>query len=790
MGAALSRMDTLDQPDLRGQAVPIEGPSKPTIQDPRYGDLGPNMENLKDANPQLVQALFQLIDTYRTEGIVARRHEIRRIRQARLFWQGIQQGYFDKDSGLWQLPFGSSLGLGVSMDNNSDVTEQPRYSFVTNYYLAYGLAFASLVSQDVPTVRFWPRKPSNIIDITASKACSEAAELIEQLNNIQDKLTELGYMLWTDGKVGSYVRYVVDGEKFGYDERDDMQEDYSKLGEDSYVCPNCGAETPEQGMMGAPVCQQCGQPLSVEDFKAAEMIPVPGIQGSRKTPRGQEVIDFIGGLELNTPVWAKEQHQFPYLQWQLEVHRAKLKASYPHVADKLETQYPSGAEDVYARASRLSVAQGLPFTHPGDALYSLITFLRTWIRPWSFYDIKDREIRDEALRLFPNGCYIAFAGEVYCEARAEGLDDKWRVVHAYPGEGQSRPSVGDPMIDIQEQYNSYANILAENAEFGIPPVYADPETLDFDALPDTTVEPAAMYPARKRQGEPLGNSFFSPAPTEVSQQMVVYMEQLVGPISQMLTGLFPAVFGGSMEDIKTAKAYAIARDQALGRLGLVWRRIKEFYAETMMLAVECFRDNRPEDVEVPIFREDGKSDYKTIMLTDLKGQVEAYPEPDETFPRLKSEQRAVVQQLMQAEDPEIQTMLGHPANLGLIKGLLGLQEFIIPDEDSRNKQLREIDELLQAAPIPAVGISPLGQPTQEMQPTVEIDPVLDNHLVEFAECQRWANSEEGQEAKVDNPAGFSNVRAHALQHFQLMKMQAMQAQAAQAPPEEPPKEGE
>ena len=47
-------------------------------------------------------------------------------------------------------------------------------------------------------------------------------------------------------------------------------------------------------------------------------------------------------------------HEFPYLQWQMEVHRAKLKAAYPHAADKIQLGGPIEADDVYARATRVS----------------------------------------------------------------------------------------------------------------------------------------------------------------------------------------------------------------------------------------------------------------------------------------------------------------------------------------------------------------------------------------------------------------------------------------------------
>jgi hypothetical protein len=56
---------------------------------------------------------------------------------------------------------------------------------------------------------------------------------------------------------------------------------------------------------------------------------------------------------------------------------------------------------------------------------------------------------------------------------------------------------------------------------------------------------------------------------------------------------------------------------------------------------------------------------------------------------------------------------------------------------------------------------------------VAVDVLLDEHAVEFEECKRWANSEAGQSAKLTNPTGFANVRAHAESH-----LRAMQAQAA------------
>jgi hypothetical protein len=718
------------------------------------------------------------------------------------------------------------------------------------------------------------------VDVAAARAASDVAELVEQNNKVQQMLTGAGYFLWTDGKIGGYVRYVSDAQRFGWHNEDIIEEATVRFGEDSYVCAKCNAEVPADGsayadsdedsaapvrrtrgysdatdsappmsdLSGGPdkipgfsepglqnpapnflsgaLCPSCGETLGQEHFHPAPAVKVPRFVGTRRVPNGQEVITILGGLELNTPVWANEMHEFPYLQWQQEVHVAKLRAAYPHASDKIIIGGPVEAEDVYARASRVAVSQGMSNAAPGDALYNLITFTRTWIRPWAFYAIEDKQTRDELLTLFPEGCYVAFAGETYCESRNETLDDHWRVMHALPGDGQNRPSVGDSLIQIQERYNTLSNIQAETYEFGIPPIYADPQVLDFDALGAQTAEPAAHYPARAKPGQPLSASFFQPAPAQVPADMLEHQQDLAGPISQFLTGLFPAVFGGAQQGNKTAAGYAMARDQALGRLGIVWRRLKQFYADLMLLSVDTFRKNRANDVEIPLLGAAGEFESKWIRLADLKGSIQAHPEADETFPRQKSQQRAVLQQLMTSSDPMIAQALSDPENIGFIKSVFGLDEMVVPGEDAREKQLREITQLLASAPIivpvitpaaagpavpvrrtqgnpdasdscaavsdsvaddtnndasqPSGGIMPSAQTHFVEMPSVPVDDLLDDHAAELAEIRRWASSDAGQIARAQNPLGFANVRAHASAHQAAVARQGAQAALQQA----------
>jgi len=736
---------------------------------------GPNNEQLPE---RLQEALRRLVQQYSTESESTRRQEIRRIKQAHQFWRGLQYLWWNERDQNWHLPFEQK------MTSSSSLEDLPRYEFVTNIYQAFGLSLVSVLSQDVPRVRFFPASAQAEEDVAAAKAATEVAGLVERNNRVGNLIVEEAFHLWADGKVGAYVRFVVDGQRFGFHPETEIAGREVKLGADVYVCPNCSTETePKRGeatsaVAGANVggaaatidqCSACGALLTEEDFVAAEMVTVPSAETRLRVPNGQEVMTIVGGLELKTPPWANEMHEYPYLQWNVEVHKARLRAAYPHAAEKIGAPVATGGQQ-YERLARLAQSQGGPLTEGGDFNINLVTFQRTWLRPWAFFELEDKSLRDELLELFPDGAYIALAGDTYCESRNENMDDHWRVMHALPGDGSSgRPALGDALISVQERFNTLSNLQIETYEYGIPPIYADSDVLDFDALQNQTTEPGAHYPARAKPGQSLAAGFFQPAPAEIPPDMAEHAANLMGPVAQFLTGAFPALFGGAMANNDTASGYAMARDQAMGRIGLVWRRMKFFHADVMLLAVDCFRRNRPNDVEVTLLGAGAAFESKWIRLADLKGNLFSYPETDEQYPTLWSQQRAVLLQLLANPDPELQAVLAHPENMALIKRLIGLEEFVIPDEESRTKQYREIAQLVGEAPVVS---RDRVSGSETILPSILPDEFADNHQVELEICMRWFSADAGQVAKIEAPAGYANVRAHAMLHKAYMIKQA------------------
>ncbi|MGA8767274.1 MAG: hypothetical protein WB559_09660 [Candidatus Acidiferrales bacterium] len=797
--------------------VPVESPANSASAVAAPGSsFGLNNEQLSD---RLQEALRRLVHQFSTESESSRRQEIRRIKQAHQFWRGLQYLWWSERDQNWHLPFEQKLA------GNSSVEDMPRYEFVTNIYQAFGLSLVSVLSQDVPRVRFFPSSAQAEEDVAAAKAATEVAGLVERNNRIGNLIVDEAFNLWTDGKVGAYVRFVVDGQRFGFHPETEIAAREVKLGNDVYVCPDCGGEFPVGAQHAAPgedawqggahpsqaldaspqsngstssstfaersgatplqhqiapgPCPQCGALLTEENFVAAETVTVPAAETRLRVPNGHEVITIVGGLELKTPPWANDTHEYPYIQWNMEVHQARLRAAYPHAADKIGSPVASGAQE-YERLARLAQSQGGPLTEGGDFNINLITFQRTWLRPWAFFALDDKALRDELLQLFPDGAYVAFAGDTYCESRIENMDDHWRVLHALPGDGSSgRPALGDSLISVQERFNTLSNLQIETYEYGIPPIYADSEVLDFDSLQSQTAEPGAHYPARAKPGQSLAAGFFQPEPAQVPPDLAQHAANLMGPIAQFLTGAFPALFGGSMTNTDTAAGYSMARDQAMGRIGLVWRRMKFFHADIMLLAVDCFRRNRPNDVEVTLLGAGSAFESKWIRLADLKGNLFSYPETDEQYPTLWSQQRAVLLQLMNNPDPQIQSVLAHPENMALVKRMIGLEEFVIPDEESRTKQYREIAQLVAESPVvkrhDASGV-------ELMLPSIMPDEFADNHATELEICMRWFSSDAGQIAKIESPSGYANVRAHAMFHREYLLKQQRQAQQASAPP--------
>ena len=110
-----------------------------------------------------------------------------------------------------------------------------------------------------------------------------------------------------------------------------------------------------------------------------------------------------------------------------------------------------------------------------------------------------------------------------------------------------------------------------------------------------------------------------------------------------------------------------------------------------------------------------------------------------------------------------------------MKQYSGLTDLTIPGAEARDKQLEEIEQLLQEQPVPD---PQTGEPTSSI-------PIgrYDFDQPEFEKCKEWLSSPAcREEQRKGNLQGIQNVELHASLHEQRM---AQNAQANAAKPEPP-----
>lgn len=638
--------------------------------------------------------------------------------------------------------------------NTTAAMQDSAVLYVTNIYQAFGLSIMAVLTQNMPSVRFEPQDPNDAADIETAKAAERMRKIIEHQNDAVKLLTETAYYSWNDGRIGAWTRFETD----------------------------------------------------------------PRTQVERET------ISIMGVLEFKVPITAECMERYPYLQYSDELHVSLVrdevsKMGFPQDYEKkIEGGARGQGEDVYERTARISVKQGVSLlSQSGDTISHLVTRQQTWLRPAAFEMVDDDTHKMQLKETFPNGCRVRFDSGIYTGSWQENMQDSWAVMHPLPGDGQYRNAIGTSMISVQERFNDIVNITQDVYEKTIPAAWADDGAVDIEAFKRQVSKPGARYGATKKPNEALSDLFFYEPPAEVSPDMLQYAKELMGEVSQFLTGAFPALFGGNMEDQKTATGYAMARDQAMGRIGLVWRSTKRFWARVMEQAVRCAAKNRTEDVSMGVPDEHGNVDTTQVRIEELKGNIFCFPDTDENFPESYSQKRAALMQLMPMadQDPLMAKTFALPQNQEVIRSLVGLEDFDLAGADARDKQLAEINIMLKSVPVPnpefenakmklaqlqqhsAQGnlapdgmIEQLGaqlQSTPPLSSSIPIDPVFDDNADEFQTVQAWINSPEGQKMKKENPVGFQNIRLHGLEHQAALKAQ-MAAIAPPAPiPAGPPK---
>lgn len=587
-----------------------------------------------------------------------------------------------------------------------------------NIFKANGKIFTSVFAQNPPSIRMEPDKPKDSDSIRAAREAEKYIKVYDKNNSAQDAQITIGRLMWIDGRIIAKTEACGDTEKTYY----------------------------------------------------------------------------YGVLESKVPIYETEKKLWPYCKLSKDHDIVSMKQKHPEVADKLSAGGKSATpNDEIARMARISTAESITQLSQ-DSLAYLTTEDEWFLTPAAFWEC-DEEARlffvggkgkdddgkeTEAEGIFPDGCKLTFVGETFCGAVACALDDHIEVLHAEPGEGQARNSLGDPHVPVQMEFNDAMNLTAELLKYCVPSLWADMDETEAQAIMSQLAQYGQIRFKKKAEGEALQNSFFPEPQVEAPMILATWIENLQGPLTQLVTLNQPAMFGANMEDQKTAKAYGQALQQSLGVLTIVWIPFQNFSAKIHEQAAKIAAQ-RDEKFAALVEGKNRKQESVEIDPLILRGGFVCSAIPAQGFPESWSAKSQTVKGLMAAAptNPQLAATLQLPTNQEIVYEAIGIDEFDIPGRDPREKQIAEWAEMQKGEgpeqDVEAIkqrdqqrdqqltqAAAQLGKAPEEMPPLPTQPPILkssipvddsEDHVNEAMECSRILNSPEGQKIKRTQDLG-------------------------------------
>lgn len=542
-------------------------------------------------------------------------------------------------------------------------------------------------------------------------------------------------------------------DKFNPDD-DDALLDYSLL-DGMDICPACQA--------------QMNPDITQEHFTTTRLV------GVTKEPKSRVILGVWGGLYIKVAVFARDQAATPYLIYSHEEDYAMTCDEYDHLAgnSRLMKQMKSGNNaggyTQYEQWGRLSPQ------YLGEFPQNVVTVNEACIRPGKF-NILPPEDAKKLKKLFPDGVRVVYVNDEFAEAKNHKLDDEWTLLKNPMSDYLYFVPPGEGLVSIQEITNDLISLTLQTIEHGIGQTFADSAVLDFNAYEQVSVNPGQVFPVTPKTGKSIGDSFHELRTASLSAEVMPF-SQNIQSLGQLASGALPSLFGGIQQGMgETASQYSMSRAQAQQRLQNTWKLFTATWKTMFGKAIPQYISLVQEDERHVEKDNDGNFINTFIRKAELEGKIGRVElEANENLPMTWSQRKDLLMNLMTATNPEIIKILNAPENASVIHEALGLVDFYMPGEDDIIKQMDELRILLNSEPIP----NPM-DPMNPEQSSVQIDPLYDNHQVEFEQVRKWAVSEAGQQTKVDNPDGYRNALLHGKLHFQQVQMQQQAAMAQQA----------
>jgi len=710
---------------------------------------------MEKISQELQDALKTILKAVETRDQAVRDKHLRILKLLDLYWKNIHNVFWN-----------DAVKDYRNINDNDVLKDLDTYyaDKVINIYRAHGESIIAALSQDLPKVVFVPDDAENQDDLLTERAWTLISQLIAKNNNATLMLIRALYLLYNQGTIAAYI-YSKEDEKNGTYQV--PQYGKKKAYTDFKICPICGTDidvsfrTEEQLLNDTAYCEYCEQ--EVFPIVETEEEDIPTITGYREEIKPRPCIEVYGMLNIRIPHFTRVQKECGYLILETE-------------SDKEFAQEVAG-DDISLSNSSDGHETGrwarLQSDFDWEDTKDIVTWRRVWFRPWQFNLAGDKEIIKKLRKSFPKGAYFLMMNDTFIEAENESMDEHWVIsenplsshIHAEP--------IGLPAKAVQDIRSEIVVLEIQSMEYGIPETFADPAVLDFDSYNNVQAGPGKVFGIKQMPAGRALSDAFTTLKTATFPKEAEEFKKSIDADGQFVLGDFPSIYGGAMQGgSKTYAEYSASQARALQRLSIVYKLLTSFYARVQEKAVRIFINDIKEDEKIV---EKSGSNWVNIWIrrADLRGKIGSVePETDNSLPMSWAQKKDALLKLLEMPNEDIQAVIRHPENAGIVAKYLGFPEMFIPGDDDRNKQLNEIAELIENEPIPTEELDEMNQPV--LMPSVMVDQDLDNHEIEFVACLAWLNGDHGQDAKINNSPGYENVKLHARMHKSVLDMLAMQ----------------
>lgn len=738
--------------------------------------IEPENEEAEEAKAFLENCIPGLVESYIRDEEFVRDNQLRIARRNECYWRNHQDIWWDAEAKDWR-----NLSEASEFLDDFDSEGLIERSYV-NIFKAHGESIIAALSNGVPSTRFLPEDANNVEDIYSAEAFSKLADYLRKNNKAKALLIEMLVTLWNEPFVAIY-NYTVKDERYGTFPK--PVNGFLSVKTTRAICSACGevleedtlpAEAVEEdyvpndstNLQGQPaICPNCQTTtIPVEE---TEDVVEEGVVDYEAAPKTKLFQKCFGVTNVTIPAYAKSIEEAPYLILDEDISKALAMELYDLKDEPQDTE----DTDILYRWARNNQ------DYRGQTPKYVATVRKAWLRPWAFNRIADEDERAELKRLFPEGLLATFIGRDLIQVESQKLDDHWTISKNPLYKHLAGDALGTPLIPLQDTTNEIFNLSRDTIAHGISETFVESGVLDLNNYGSQQAKPGNITSTLIASQKSLGESFFQTRPATLSGEVGVFSEK-VEKQSQFVSGAFPSIYGGSLENSGgTLGEYQESRNQALQRLQLVWALICNTWSEMEYKSIQDFVANSDYDIQDVNKSGNGYS-VTWIKRAQLTGKVTCLePEANEAFPVSWSQKKGVIDSLLQMKDEFINSILSHPENIDDIARVYGMGGLYIPGADDRSKQLAEIAELVKGAPSQEVD-QMTGAPM--LIPSVPTEPDVDNPSIHMETCRAWLVSETGQAAKRENQQGYLNVLAHLKMHE--MDMQAKMQQMAPANPEQ------